>query len=197
MTIARNTPNKLTSATLRRLCFLTAAAAWLANAGCDSNGAIGSDAYVAGTYTVSVSWGKNGCTSLKETDSWKEGSPPASNIPLDIMQADASNMISGKVGGIPAIFVGLLHGTTDYSGTVKGSVVDLNIYGKLARSLGACSYTWNGNVHGELNGDSLAGTIRYFPAGNGSPECPRCTAEQLFNGTRPPGSGTPPNKRVP
>ncbi len=197
MTIARKTLPELAGSSLRRLLCLTAAAASLAAAGCDSGGAVGPDAYAAGTYTLTVSWGKNECASLMETDSWKEGSPPVNNIPLEIIQADSRNMISGKVGGIPAIFVALLHGTTDYSGTVAGSVVDLNIYGKLARSLGACSYTWNGNLHGELKGDYIAGTIRYFPAGNGSPECPRCAAEQLFNGTRPPGSGTPPNKRVP
>lgn len=146
--------------------------------------ACGSDADVAGTYSVAVTNRDNGCMFAN----WTAGET-AANIPVVITQreSDVTLSINGVAG---VLLVGLLgaDGNT-YAGEVDGSDIDVESFGTRSQSSGNCTFTYNSRITGELDGDALSGRIEYRSADNGNPDCSTisgCLTYQDFNGTRPP-----------
>lgn len=145
--------------------------------------ACGSDdspANLAGTFSVNTTNGQNSCSF-----DWTEGDT-STGVPVVIAQDGAS--ITVTVNGAAAIGLGLLVGTNEFQGSVKGHSFDATAYGKLARTSGNCTYTVNARIQGSVSGDTIQGSVTYTPAGNGNPDCAAltCSAVQQFNGARPP-----------
>lgn len=142
----------------------------------------GEPANVAGSYTVAVTNGSNGCS----FDNWVEGDT-ASGIPVTITQTGES--ASAVVEGVTALGLGLLFGSNQFDGEVSGSSLNLVVYGSNSITEGNCTFTYNGVIDAELTGDVLTGEIRYEAATVGNPDCAGiegCVTVQRFNGTRPP-----------
>ena len=137
---------------------------------------------VAGSYTIAVTNGENGCN----FDNWTVGDT-AENIPVTITQDGAT--ASAAVEGPVALLLGLLLGSATYQGEVDGNQLDLTIFGTNSATEGNCVFTYNSVLDAELTGDVLQGEIRYEAATVDNPDCAAiegCATIQRFNGTRPP-----------
>ncbi|MEM9492226.1 MAG: hypothetical protein AAGC55_23970 [Myxococcota bacterium] len=146
--------------------------------------ACGGSADFAGEYTISLTNGDNGC----QFDDWVEGET-SSNIPLTITQSD--DALTAEIEGVAAVLLGLFLGTTTFTGEADGDRAELILLGERAFSEGNCSYTFNGVVDLELDGDFISGELRYEAATNDNPDCAAlsgCASRQSFNGNRPPSA---------
>ena len=145
--------------------------------------ACGSDPVdAAGNYSLAVTSRENGCG----FDNWTEGES-ATNIGLVITQDGEA--ITGTVTGLTGSFLTLVLGDNVFRGSVDGDELTMTIYGTRSGTEGNCTYTLNATATATLDGDVLAGDIRYTAATNGNPDCAAlegCTSRQQFNGTRPP-----------
>ena len=147
-------------------------------------GACGSDANVAGDYTIAVTSRDNGCN----ISGWQVGAM-SSGVSVTITQAGSTATAAVNGGG--GFVLGGLLGKNDFTGTVNGDQVDLTALGTAAKHAGNCTYTFNGEIAATATGDVLTGRIDYRAADNGNPDCTTmsihdCDSFQDFNGTRPP-----------
>jgi hypothetical protein len=146
--------------------------------------ACGSDANVAGDYTISVTSRDNGCN----INGWQVGGM-SSGVTVTITQAGSTATAIVTGGG--GFLLGGLLGKNDFTGTVDGDHVDLTVLGTAPKNAGNCTYTFNGEISATDSGDVLTGRIDYRAADNGNPDCTTmmihgCDSYQDFNGTRPP-----------
>lgn len=144
--------------------------------------ACGSDADVAGDYTIALTNRDNGC----QFANWTEGET-ASSIPVVITQ-DGSN-VTATVNGGAGIVLDLALGSRVYNGDVDGDDVFLELFGTRAQQSGDCTFTYNSVIDASIAGDVLTGRIEYRAATNDNPGCAAiegCLSFQDFNGTRPP-----------
>jgi hypothetical protein len=144
----------------------------------------GSPADVAGSYTVSVTNGANGCNLVN----WTVGES-AAGIPVTITQdgGAATATVEGVTGAL--LVAGL--GSRIFAGEVSGSSLDLALIGTNSQTSGNCTYTYNALLDGSIDGDVIEGTITYTAATNDQSDCAAlegCETVQDFNGTRPPSS---------
>jgi hypothetical protein len=148
-------------------------------AGCSSGD--GFTTSVAGSYTVAITNGPNGCN-FQNWDEDKE----TTGIELTITQSDSD--IHGALGGVIGAFFTLAFGSAEFDGSIHGSSFQLDNYGSRSMTAGNCVYTYNSTVKGTQNGDSISGTITYSSKTNGNPDCDavECSASQRFSGSRPP-----------
>lgn len=142
----------------------------------------GDPADVAGTYTVAVTNGDNGCMFQE----WTVGDS-ITGISVVITQdgSEATATVEGLIGA----FLALALGSNEFSGDVDGSSLELTLLGTVPANQGNCTYTTNSTMTAELDGDVLQGQIAYEFATNENPDCfalERCVTLQNFNGTRPP-----------
>jgi hypothetical protein len=154
-------------------------AIWLALViGCSS-----SPANVAGTYTVAGTDEANGCMI---GGNWTQNAT-FTGVLVTITQngADATAMVTGAGSlGLDALL-----GTSTFTGSVDGDVLDVTATGTVAQHSGNCTYTFNVTIRGTLSGNSLGGSIDYTAATNNDSDCSTiqgCTSTQNFNGSRPP-----------
>jgi hypothetical protein len=146
--------------------------------------ACGSDANVAGDYTIAVTSKDNGCN----INGWTVGAQSTGvTVTIEQSGSTATAMITGGGGFV----LGGLLGTSDFTGTIDGDDVDLTALGTNAKHAGNCTYTYNGEITATDSGDILTGRIDYRAADNGNPDCTTmmihgCDSFQEFNGTRPP-----------
>lgn len=141
-------------------------------------------ANVAGTYTISLTNGPNGCM----TESWEEGATSSGTTVVITQDGDA---ITADVQGVAGTYLDLVVGSSEFVGTVSGDHIDARLTGR-AGTMGSCAYTLLIDMDADLDGDVLEGTLRWFAQTNGLAECGMyntCQNTQAFNGTRPPGSG--------
>lgn len=137
---------------------------------------------VAGSYTIAVTNGANGCN----LNDWTEGNT-AEGIPVTITQDGES--ATAVVEGLTGAFLAIAFGSNQYSGDVSGNGLNLTLYGTNSVTEGNCTYTYNSVIDADLLGDILQGEIRYEAATTGNPDCAEiegCASIQQFNGTRPP-----------
>ncbi len=153
------------------------------SAACTNEGSVGvgPTANVAGTYTLTLRYGENGCL----LDSWTEDSELA-GVVLELEQSGVD--VIGTVPGVTGAVLGLLHGSNVYEGTVEGARVTMTIFGNRPESSGNCVYSLNNEVDATFDGDFVTGTLLFARRGNGNPDCPavECESVVTFNGTRPP-----------
>jgi hypothetical protein len=159
--------------------------------GATSSGGTGNDggtgsseppADVAGDYTVALTNRENTCP---DNADWTEGSMNV-GVPFSITQMGTK--VEAETMGESAIYFLLLTGSNKFVGDVQGSHFVLTNYGTTMKSYGDCPYTLNVVVEGDLDGDTIAGTVSYVPDLGNNPDCAEyeCSALQSFNGTRPP-----------
>lgn len=145
--------------------------------------ACGSDPVdVEGEYSISVTNRENGC----DFDEWTEGDT-ATGIPVTITQDE--DQATASVEGGTGFFLDVVLGMHEFVGDVDGDSVELTLFGTRSTVMEACSYTINGVLQAELDGDVLTGRIVYQTNTNGSLDCGEkedCESIQEFNGTRPP-----------
>jgi hypothetical protein len=142
----------------------------------------GDSADLSGSYTVSVTNRENGC----ELDNWTEGNQ-ASNIAVVITQEgdEAQADVEGVTGGVLDLWLG----SSVFAGTVDGEDFVLTIFGQNSFTEGNCSFTFNAELDGSIDGDFISGDIRYIAKTNNNPDCTAlegCVTRQSFNGSRPP-----------
>ena len=145
-------------------------------------GCAGSPANVAGNYTVALTNRDNGCN----FQNWTVGNM-ATGISVTITQ-NGGAATANVTGGGGLILDGVLGGHT-FTGNVDGDNIDLKNQGTKAMSMGNCTFTYNGEISGQLTNDTLSGRISYSAATNGNTDCATlqgCVSFQDFNGTRPP-----------
>jgi hypothetical protein len=145
----------------------------------------GSPADVAGSYTVAVTNGANGCNA----PNWTVGNMTA-GIPVTIAQ-DGSNA-TATIEGLTGTFVMAALGSRVFAGDVGGHSLDLELIGTAPQTSGSsCEFTYNAILDGEIDGDVITGTITYTAVSDDLPDCEAqvgCESVQSFNGTRPPSS---------
>lgn len=137
---------------------------------------------VAGTYTVAVTNGDNGCM----LTGWTVGDS-SSGIGFTIEQSGGN--VNGTVTGVTGGVLTLLFGSNRFTGSVVGSGVQMSLQGTRAASAGACAFTGVAEIDGALSGDALQGTITYRYSTNNVPDCgyrTTCRSRQSFAGSRPP-----------
>ena len=142
----------------------------------------GSDADVAGNFTIAVTNRDNGCNFAN----WMVDAT-ASGIAVTVTQ-DGSN-VTATVGGLTAILLNAALGSNAYTGSVDGDDLELEIIGTNTMTSGNCMFTYNSEIFATIDGDLLEGQIHYRGAGNGNTDCASitgCDSFQDFNGTRPP-----------
>lgn len=151
----------------------------LAATGCSSEAEFTTD--VSGNYTIAFTNRTSTCQFMD----WVEGKE-TSGVGFVIAQ-DGRNL-SATVDNITAAFLNLALGSAEFRGTVERSAIELTAYGTRQQQQGACTFTYNATVVGELNDDALSGTITYAPAPSDDPACDpvECKAMQDFSGSRPP-----------
>jgi hypothetical protein len=138
---------------------------------------------VAGDYTVGLTNVHNTCPTMAE--SWTDG---AMTEGVDFLITQKGVTISAETMGNPALYFLLLLGSNEFTGEIHGSHFVLTNHGTKEYTYDACSYTIDAVVEGDLEGDSIAGTLTYTPIIKASPDCEgyTCAAEQTFTGVRPP-----------
>lgn len=144
--------------------------------------ACGSDTNVAGDYTIQLTNRTNGC----QFGNWTEGDNSAATVTITQTGSDVTATVNGVGGAALKVVFGA-------DGNVfKGDdSIDLKVFGTNSANKGNCTYTFNGEITADLNGDALTGQIHYRAADNGNPDCTSqmihgCDTYQDFNGTRPP-----------
>ena len=144
----------------------------------------GSDADISGTYSVSLTNRDNGCNLSNFTPG-----ESASNISVVITQNEDAATV--RVEGLAALALNALLGSdkNTFTGTVDGDEFSATSIGTLPRTTGNCTYTFNAEITGSIDGDVITGRIDYRAADNGNPDCSQvagCVSYQDYNGTRPP-----------
>ena len=141
----------------------------------------GSDANVEGNYTMGVTNRENGCN----FNGYTVGNQGMVAVNITQNGSDASATVTGGGGFLLALVVG----SNVYTGEVDGSDVDLAIIGTIGATMGNCAYTYNSEIHGKADGNSMSGRIEYRAVTNMNSDCGAitgCLTFQEFSGSRPP-----------
>jgi hypothetical protein len=161
------------------------AAAALLLAACSSSTSTssGPPANVAGSYTVDVTDGSNGCNFAN----WNQGAQ-AMNIAVSVSQN--GSQVTATVNGVTGLFMTAGIGTNTFSGSLAGSQASMTATGTVQGTQGSCTFTTNATVDATFNGDTMQGTVTYtrVPAMQSS-SCASlqgCQTVQSFSGARPP-----------
>jgi hypothetical protein len=164
-----------------RGCRFALLGALAASVGCGDDENDDFTADVSGDYTVALTNADNGCA----FEQWERGDT-TTGIGLSIEQQ--GRKLDASVDGVSSFVLGLVLGTAEFEGEARGLSFTMTAYGTIPRREGNCSFTINAEVEGELDGDSISGTITYAPATNDNPDCAevRCSSVQNFSGSRPP-----------
>ena len=138
---------------------------------------------LAGDYSVDLTNEYNDCATMAMN--WMAGSV-SEDVPFSITQNGVH--ISAETMGAPAIAFLLLTGTLPFEGEIHDSHFVLVNTGTKVYDFDDCSYTINATVEGDLDGDTITGTLVYSPVVGDDPACHdyACRAEQSFTGTRSP-----------
>lgn len=141
----------------------------------------GSDANVAGSYTMAITNRDNGCNFSGYTVGAQN------TVTVDITQSDSN--LSATVTGGGGFLLALVVGSNVYTGTVDGDAVDVKIIGDRAFNMGNCAYTYNSEIKATADGNSMSGRIEYRSVTNNNSDCGSitdCLTFQEFAGSRPP-----------
>src|SRR5215831_1650477 len=114
-------------------------AACLVLAGC------GSDANVAGNYSLAITSGASTCP----IQGWRPGNMTVGTA-LTVMQSGAN--ITAQVAGGGGLMLGALVGSNTLTGTVSGDEMSLTLHGTRTFTQMTCSFTYDVNVQARLSG---------------------------------------------
>jgi hypothetical protein len=141
----------------------------------------GSDANVAGNYTMALTNRDNGCNFAGYT----VGAQNTVGVNITQNKSDLTATVTGGGGFLLALVVG----SNVYTGGVDGDDVDLEIIGNIAMNSGNCAFTYNSEIHATADGNSMSGRIEYRAVTNMNSDCAAitgCLTFQEFAGSRPP-----------
>lgn len=146
-------------------------------AACSGNDGGPPPADVAGTYTLTVTDGQNGCNVQNFTTNSTQ-----SGIVVAIAQSGSS--VSATMMDANGLVLAFATGDT-LAGTIDGSEASLT--SSASRAQGNCSYAATATAYMKFLGTQVQGTIQYTESGNGSSDCgvmQQCTSTQTFTGSR-------------
>ena len=150
---------------------------WLAFlVGCSS-----SPANVAGDYSFAVTNEADGCQI-----GWTVN---MSNTGVQVTITQSGSSATAVVMGGSGFVLGVLLGTSTFTGTVDGDSMDLRAIGTAAKTMGNCTYTYDGEIAASISGDTITGHINYTTQTNNNTDCAtlqNCKSFQKFTGARPP-----------
>jgi hypothetical protein len=141
-----------------------------------SSGNSAPPANVAGTYTLTVTDGQNGCNISNFTTG-----ATSTGVMVQITQNGSS--VSATVQGYSGLVLDFATGNT-LSGTISGSQATLSATGNHTQN--NCAYTTTATANMTFNGNQVQGSISYADSGNGSSDCgvlQACTSSQTFSGS--------------
>jgi len=148
---------------------------------CAAAGCSNDYADASGDYTVTVTNRDNACN----FGNWTPGDSAAASVTL----SQNRNNVLAQVTGLGALVLEASIGGHAFTGKIEGDDLALNLFGTRTSSSGNCTYTFNGEIHATLDGDTLTGQLDYVSATNGNSDCAAiagCKSFQEFTGTRPP-----------
>jgi hypothetical protein len=151
-------------------------ASWLVVGAACSSSSSGPPADVAGTYTLSVTDGANGCTIPNFTTG-----ATSTGVMVQITQSGSN--VSATVMGYSGLVLAFATGNT-LSGTISGNQATLTATGN--HTQGNCAYTTTASSSMTFSGKQVQGSISYTDTGNGSTDCgalQQCTSTQTFTGS--------------
>lgn len=137
---------------------------------------------VAGTYSLVITNGANGCAIANWT-------PGPINGTTTVVISQNGSAAAADVAGLAGVALDALVGGHVFTGDVDGSGVALAIEGTRGQTQGNCAYTIDAFLDATLSGDNLAGTVEYRARTNGGSDCGAltgCVSHQDFAGARPP-----------
>ena len=143
---------------------------------CSSNNS-GPPANVAGTWTLSVTDGNNGCSIPNFTTG-----ATTTGVTVQITQ-NGSNL-SAAAQGASGLSLAFDTGNT-LSGTITGDQATLSATGN--HTQGNCAYTTTATASITFDGSQMQGSISYSDQGNNSTDCgvlQQCTSTQTFTGSK-------------
>ena len=146
-------------------------------AACSGNDGGVPPADVAGSYTLTVTDGQNGCNVQNFTTNASQ-----TGIGVAITQ-DGSN-VSATVTSASGLVLMFSAGDT-LAGTIEGSEASLS--SSSSRMQGNCAYSTTATANMKFLGNQVQGTILYTDTGNGSADCgvlQQCTSTQTMSGSR-------------
>ena len=155
---------------------------------CSSSSFQSSPVDLSGNYTVDITNADNGCMFT----SWMQGAS-ARGVALAVQQEGST--ATGTVTGVSGLYLDVLLGTHQFSGTVDGSTFTMTAIGSNAVKDMMCSFTFKATVTGTLDGDAIQGNITYTETTNGSSDCgyhSTCSSVQNYAGIRAPGADAGP-----
>lgn len=140
-----------------------------------------SPANVAGTWSINLTNGTNGCM----LDNWTPGES-TSGIPVTFTQSGSA--VTLTVMGGYATALDIYFGSHVFTGMVDGNRIDARLVGR-AGGTGGCAYTPVIDLTGTVAGDTVTGQLLWSFDTNTSPDCgmyATCQTDQSMNGSRPP-----------
>lgn len=146
-----------------------------AGAACSSSNS-GPPADVAGSYTLSVTDGANGCSIPNFTTG-----ATSTGVMVQITQNGSS--VSAAVMGYSGLVLAFATGNT-LSGTISGNQATLTASAN--HTQGNCAYTTTATANMTFDGHQMQGDISYSDVGNSSSDCgalQQCTSTQTFTGS--------------
>jgi hypothetical protein len=142
--------------------------------------ACGSDpAQIAGTYTVELTNGADGCN---------YGSTPGQQTSgVQVVFTQSGTSVTATVNGAAGGLLGLAIGSNIFMGAIDGDALDLTITGTTPHSTGNCAFTRNAAIVASYANNSINGVVNYTNADNHNSDCLEgCVSVQNFAGSRPP-----------
>ena len=107
-----------------------------------------------GLYSGTSTNGASNCPGQWNTGASAEGE-------ANLVQSGSDVQFQMQGGSALAFLIAF--GSASFSGKANGSHVDAAIVGSVPVMTGACSYTWKGTLAGDLEVDTLNGTLTYTP----------------------------------
>ncbi|HEX9296702.1 MAG TPA: hypothetical protein VF881_12740 [Polyangiaceae bacterium] len=136
---------------------------------------------VSGAYAGQVTNGVNSCPGVWVTGAMAD---------VQVTAAQSGEDVSLQVNGAAALALEGAFGSRSYNGKVSGSHIEALIIGTVMQMRSGCTWTTNGTVAADLNGNTLSGTVTYSPQTNNHADCTTegvagCSSAQSFTLTRP------------
>jgi hypothetical protein len=141
----------------------------------------GSDANVAGNYTMAITNRDNGCNF--------SGYNVGDQNQVQVMITQNDSNLSATVTGGGGFLLALVVGSNVYTGSVDGNDVDVKIVGTRAFNDGNCAFTYDSEIKSTAHDNSMDGRIEYRAVTNNNSDCAThtgCLTFQEFAGSRPP-----------
>jgi hypothetical protein len=149
----------------------------VAAAACSGSNDNGPPADVAGTYTLTITDGQNGCNIQNFTTN-------ASQTGIKVTFTQNGSDLSATVQGSSGLVLAFATGNT-MSGWINGREASLSSTAN--HTIGNCAFSTTATANMTFVDNQVQGTVVYTDSGNGSSDCgpmQNCSSTQTFTGSR-------------